>query len=152
MQSILGRKRYRVHNEVQLAPLFSDAVKDRFQLSWNADVKRHYNRRLERACQRIDVFFGFLVQIGNGQIGAEGAKCGGATPSYGSIVRYPHYQPLFALQKFSLYGRYQAGLAIMRHVDWFASHVSFGCLLEAGKGLAPVLRFGSPRYLKPIYR
>jgi hypothetical protein len=111
----------------------------------------HHDRRLECTGQRIDVLFGFLVQIGHCQIGAEGTEGSGTTPSYGLLVRYADHQSFFPFQQFSLYGRYQPSLAIMRQVDRFASHVSFGCLLEAGEGLAPVLRFGSPCYLKTVY-
>src|SRR5258708_5848913 len=97
MQTILWRKSYRVHHEVQLAPLLRDAVENGFHLPRDADVQRHHDRRLERARQRLDVLFGLVIEIGNGQIGAEGAEGGGTAPRYGLLVRYPYPQPFFAL-------------------------------------------------------
>src|SRR5262249_10889390 len=52
----------------------------RLQLAGCAHVKRHQDRGLELAGERLDVFFGFVVEVSYRELGAERPEGLGASP------------------------------------------------------------------------
>ena len=53
--------------------------------------------------QRLDIFFGFVVEIGHGKFGAERAKGLGAAPGDGLFVGNADDKPSLAFQKLSFH-------------------------------------------------
>src|SRR5215469_12720555 len=88
------------------------------------------------------MLFGFVVQIGDGEIGAEGAESGGTTPRNRLFVGNAHDEPLFALQQLGLDSWNQPSLAVLRQLQRFAASIPFSGLLQGCECLAAVLRFG----------
>jgi hypothetical protein len=68
-------------DKIQLAPRFGDTVEQRFHLARHARVERHDNPGLKLLGQRLDEFFGFVVEICHREFSAERTKRLGATPS-----------------------------------------------------------------------
>ncbi len=85
--------------EVELSPLLLDPLEYLFGFTFDHDVERHEDRRLQRLGQRLDVLLGLFVQIGDGKVGTERTKRLGASPRDGLIVGDADDQPLLALQR-----------------------------------------------------
>ena len=77
-----------------------------FGLPLDHDVERHEDRRFQRLRQRLDMLLGALVQIGDGELGAQGAKRLGATPGDRLVVGDADDQAFFALQRDLGLGKY----------------------------------------------
>jgi hypothetical protein len=92
------RESDRVQREIEPAPAPFDLVEHRLELTLDLDVERHQDRRLERRCQRFDVGLGLVVQIGDGELGAEGAEGPGAAVGDRVLIRDPNHEALLALQ------------------------------------------------------
>ena len=84
--------------EVELAPLLLDPLEHLFGLAFDHDVEWHEDRRFQRLGQRLDVFLGLFVQIGDGKVGAQRAKRLGAAPRDGLIVGDADDQSLLAFR------------------------------------------------------
>ena len=97
------------------------------------------------------MLLGLLIQVGHGEIGAEGAESGGTTPRDRMLVRDAHDESLLALQQLGLDRRNQPGLAVLRLLQGLAARIPFGRLLQGGKGLAPILGFGCPCNLLAVH-
>ena len=84
--------------KIQLAPFLLDPLEDLLELSFGVDVERHEDRRFEFLGERLDMFLGPIVQIGDGQIRAQGPKRLCAAPSNGLIVGDPNDQAFSSFQ------------------------------------------------------
>jgi hypothetical protein len=71
LQIRLRRESNRVQANVELAPLRSDLLEHSFQLAFDLEIERHEDRRAELLSERLDIRFCFVVEIGDGEIGAE---------------------------------------------------------------------------------
>ena len=63
-----------------------DAVEDRLELAVGHHVHRHEDRRLDLAGQRLDVRLRLVVEVGDRELGAEGAEGAGAAPGDRAVV------------------------------------------------------------------
>ena len=99
MQVRGGRVADRMQGEVQASPLRRDLVEHDFEFAGNADVDGHGDFALQRRHQRADVGFGFLAEVGDGEIGAGGAEMTRAAGGEAALVRHADHEPLFALQR-----------------------------------------------------
>src|SRR5262249_26132824 len=106
---------------------------------------------LELARQRIHIFLGFVVQIGNGQVSAKCAERGGTSPRDRSLVCDAYHEPFFPLEQLRLDGGDQSNLSLPSQIDRLATDISFRSLLEAGKCLAPIPGLGGPRYFPTVH-
>jgi hypothetical protein len=91
-----------VDEEVDLAPGFADAVEHGLELAGNAHVHRQEDRCLHLARERLDMRFRLVVEVGEGQFGAERAEGAGAPPGDRLVVRDPHDEALPALENLRL--------------------------------------------------
>ena len=76
----LRRKGDRMHDEIELAPFGRDPLEHRLELALGHHVHRHEDRCLDLARQRLDMRLCLVVEIGDREIGAEGAKGSGTAP------------------------------------------------------------------------
>ena len=56
LQRILWREGDGVHDKIKVAPVVGDAFEHCLHLPGRANVKRHHDRRLQLARERLDVF------------------------------------------------------------------------------------------------
>ena len=103
-ERVLGREGDRVDEEVELAPVGGDAVEDGFELAVGHDVHRHEDRRLDLAGQRLDMGLRLLVEVGDRELGAEGAEGAGAAPGDRAVVGDADDQALLAFEELGLHG------------------------------------------------
>src|SRR5262249_50340315 len=89
-----------MHKKVELAPDFADFLENSLRLAGDANVERHHNRSFESLRERIDKFFGFVVQIAHGELSPQGTKCLGAAPGDRLIVGNADHESLLAVEKF----------------------------------------------------
>ena len=80
LQRLLGREGDGMDDEIELAPLLGDALEHRLHLAGRVHVERHEDRRFQLLRQRLDIFLCLLVEIGDGELGAERAEGLGAAP------------------------------------------------------------------------
>src|SRR5262249_8224225 len=66
--------------------------------SLDIDVERHQERSLQILGERLDIFLGAVVQIGDRQISAERTECLGTTPGDRLIVGDADDQALASLE------------------------------------------------------
>ena len=72
--------------DVQPPPDLRDACKDRLERAGLSKVEWQEQGGLERLGQRLDLGFGFVIEIGDRQIGAEFAEGLGAAIGDGMLV------------------------------------------------------------------
>ena len=85
--------------DIELAPFLLDRVEDRFQLAFRLEVQRHEDLGTDLLGQRLDVRLGLVVEIGDGEVRAEGAESLGAAPGDRLIVGDSGNQRLLALEQ-----------------------------------------------------
>src|SRR5579871_2010325 len=107
MQRLLWRKGDGMKQEIELSPFLLDALEHLFGLTLDTDIERHEDRRLEILRQRLDIFPGAVVQIGDRQLGSERAKRLGAAPGDRLIVGDADNQPLAPLERNLGLGKYR---------------------------------------------
>ena len=116
-EGVLGREGDRVDEEVEPAPVGGDAVEDRFELAVRHHVHRQEDRRLDLARERLDVRLGLVVEVGDRELGAEGAEGAGAAPGDRLVVGDADDQALLAVEQLRLHvGQGHAGLPIRARV------------------------------------
>src|SRR5712671_2193220 len=98
VQGLLRRKRDGMKQEIELAPFLLDPLEDLLELSFGVDVKRHEDWSFEFLGERLDMLFGTIVKIGDGEIRAQGPKRLSAAPSNRLIVGDPDDQTLSSFQ------------------------------------------------------
>ena len=106
LQRILRRKGDGVDDEIELAPLFGDAFEHCLHLARRVDVERHHNRCFKFARERLNIFLGFVVEIGHGKLGAERAERLGAAPGDRVLVGDADNKPSFAFKKLGFHSGY----------------------------------------------
>src|SRR5689334_2894668 len=85
--------------DVELAPVFLDRLKDCLQLAFDLKIERHEKRCLKFFGQRLDIGLRLVVEIGDGEVGAEDAEGLGAAPSDRLIVSDAGDKRLLTLKK-----------------------------------------------------
>ena len=98
VQVRLRGERDRVQREVEPAPAPFDRLEHRLELALDLDVERQEDRRLELLGQRLDVGLGLVVQIGDGELGAERAERPGAALGDRVLVGDADHEALLALE------------------------------------------------------
>ena len=88
-----------MHEKIEFAPYAGNLLEHCLHLAAGANVKRHHNRSLKRLRQRLNIFFGFVVQVSHSELGAQGSKCLCATPGDRLVVGNSDDQPFLALKK-----------------------------------------------------
>ena len=131
-ERVLGREGDRVDEEVELAPVGGDALEDRFELAVGHHVHRHEDRRLDLAGQRLDVRLRLLVEVGDRELGAEGAEGAGAAPGDRAVVGDADDQALAAFEELRLDDGKRH--AVLRFRRWPARRRARGC---GGRSSAP---------------
>src|SRR5262249_27488240 len=97
-EGMLGRKRDRVNDDVELTPLLGDPLEHGLHLAGLVDVERHEDLRLELLGERRDELLGLLVEIGDRDVGAERPQPPGAAPGDRLIVGDADHEGLAALE------------------------------------------------------
>ena len=103
-ERVLGREGDRVDEEVELAPVCGDALEDRLELAVGHHVHRHEDRRLDLARERLDMRLRLVVEVGDRELGAEGAEGAGAAPGDRAVVGDADDQALLAFEQLRLHG------------------------------------------------
>ena len=67
-------------------PFLLDPFKHLLGLALDHDIEWHEDRRFQCLCKRLDVLFGTIVEIGDGEIGSKGTKRLGASPCDRRVV------------------------------------------------------------------
>ena len=80
VKRILRRERDRVDEKIELSPFLANSIKYRLRLPGNADIQRHEDRRFELARERLHMFLCLFIEIGDGEVGSQGAERLGAAP------------------------------------------------------------------------
>ena len=106
--------------EVEFAPILGNALEHRLHLSGDSRIERHHDRRLEFARQRLDIFLGLVVEIGDRQFRAQRAKRRGAAPGDRLLVGDADNEPSLAVQQLGFHGgkrkRIPLSLVLRRHL------------------------------------
>ena len=82
-----------------------DPLEDRLELAVGHHVHRHEDRRLDLAGQRLDVRLRLVVEVGDRELGAEGAEGAGAAPGDRAVVGDADDQALLAVEQLRLDGK-----------------------------------------------
>src|SRR5262249_47640441 len=104
----------------------------------DANVERHHNRSFESLRERIDKFFGFVVQIGHGELGAQSTKCLGAAPCDRLIVGNADHEPLLAVEKFGFDNGQLCGISWLFEWRGFGLHIVLRNSLGFAKRLTSI--------------
>ncbi len=99
MERLLRRERDRVQQEIELPPFLPDPFEHLLRLALDHDIHWHEDRCLQCLCERLDMLFSPIVQIGDGEIGAKRTKGLGTSPGDRLIVGDADDQALLALQR-----------------------------------------------------
>ena len=150
LQSILGREGDRMHKKVELAPHLADLLENSLHLTGDANVERHHNRSFERLRERIDKFFSFFVQIGHGELGAQGTKCLGAAPGDRLIVGNADHEPFLAIEKLGFDNGQLCGIARLFEWGGFGLHIVLRNFLQFAKRLTPIFSILDMGDLAPV--
>src|SRR5579871_1037644 len=125
MQRLLWRKRDRMQQEIELAPLLLDALEDLLHLPFHCNVERQEYRSLQVFCERLDVLFRFLVQIGDGKVRSQRTKRLGTSPGDRLVVGDTDDQALASLERNLGLGKY-GNIHDALSLAWMG-----GCLLHS---------------------
>jgi hypothetical protein len=99
LQCFLGRESDGVHEKIEFSPIVADTLEHRLDLTWLHDIERHQNRCFDLARERLDIFLGFVVEVGDRELGTERAERLGAAPGNGLIVGNTHNEATLALEE-----------------------------------------------------
>src|SRR5436190_4111521 len=86
LQVALRRPGDRMHDDVEPAPLPRDALEERLELAGLRYVQWRNDRRLELPGERLDIGLGLLVEVGDGEIGAQLPKRRRAAVGDGMLI------------------------------------------------------------------
>src|SRR3954470_7103522 len=92
-------------DKIEMVPSLRNGVENRFHLARDIDVERHQKRGFDHLGQRLDIFPRLVVQIGDGDLGAQRAKRLGAAPGNGILIGDADNQAFFSFQQSCLDGR-----------------------------------------------
>ena len=94
----LGEKAIEWTRKSSAPQVVADAFEHCFHLAGRADVERHEDRSVELARERLDIFFGLVIEIGDRDLSAERPKCLGAAPGDRLLVCDPDDETLLAVK------------------------------------------------------
>src|SRR6476646_932041 len=85
--------------KIQLSPILFNACENGFELSRFAHVQGHDDWRLELLSKRLDMLFGFVVEIGDGEVCTQCAEGLCAAPGNGLVVGDADDETLFSFER-----------------------------------------------------
>src|SRR6185437_1819908 len=109
VQRLLGGKRNRVQQEVELTPFLPDVLEHLLHLPIDSDIQRQEKRRIQVLCKRLDVLSGAIVQISHRKIRSQRAERLGATPGDRLIVGDADDKPFAPPERDPRFGEYRDG-------------------------------------------
>ena len=87
-----------MEREIEPAPAPLDLREHGLELALDLDVERHEDRRFELLGERLDVRLRLVVQVGDGELGAERAEGPGAAVGDRVLVGDADHEPFLAFE------------------------------------------------------
>ena len=101
-----GEKAMEWTTKSSLPQSLRDALENRLHLARRVDIERHDNRRFKFAGKRLNIFLGFVVEIGHREFGAECAEGLGAAPGDRIFVGNADDEAFLAFEKLGFHSGY----------------------------------------------